>query len=241
MEYARKITEYDDELLDKYETARKKVEDEETFESAQLDSLTTSKDQVEFDKDALNKLIKEENAALGLAVSGFFLRREVVDSRLDYDNGEHLMRFWTAVWCSLLFSLTCAFLPAGGWPFLAVFVVLSLFSNLSVGIVFSGVFLMIATLWGQSVGIFFLYFISGVFAACLFQHLEQEFAIGIPLFLSLFCLLLCETANVVLLANEHLSLEQFLVPAANLIVSGILLLGILKIFSGTVVIKTVMV
>ena len=38
--------------------------------------------------------------------------------------------------------------------FLAVFVVLSLFSNLSVGIVFSGVFLMIATLWGQSVGIF---------------------------------------------------------------------------------------
>lgn len=79
-------------------------------------------------------------------------------------------------------------------------------------------------------GHFFLYFISGVFAACLFQHLEQEFAIGIPLFLSLFCLLLCETANVVLLANEHLSLEQFLVPAANLIVSGILLLGILKIF-----------
>ena len=116
----------------------------------------------------LGKQLSVENAlrdavmaALGLAVSGFFLRREVVDSRLDYDNGEHLMRFWTAVWCSLLFSLACAFLPAGGWPFLAVFVVLSLFSNLSVGIVFSGVFLMIATLWGQSVGIFFLYFISG--------------------------------------------------------------------------------
>ena len=147
----------------------------------------------------LGKQLSVENAlrdavmaALGLAVSGFFLRREVVDSRLDYDNGEHLMRFWTAVWCSLLFSLACAFLPAGGWPFLAVFVVLSLFSNLSVGIVFSGVFLMIATLWGQSVGIFFLYFISGVFAACLFQHLEQEFAIGIPLFLSLFCLLLLQ-------------------------------------------------
>ena len=101
----------------------------------------------------LGKQLSVENAlrdavmaALGLAVSGFFLRREVVDSRLDYDNGEHLRRFWTAVWCSLLFSLTCAFLPAGGWPFLAVFVVLSLFSNLSVGIVFSGVFLMIGDL-----------------------------------------------------------------------------------------------
>ena len=51
----------------------------------------------------LGKQLSVENAlrdavmaALGLAVSGFFLRREVVDSRLDYDNGEHLMRFWTA-------------------------------------------------------------------------------------------------------------------------------------------------
>ena len=61
----------------------------------------------------LGKQLSVENAlrdavmaALGLAVSGFFLRREVVDSRLDYDNGEHLMRFWTAVWCSLCLLYT---------------------------------------------------------------------------------------------------------------------------------------
>ena len=83
---------------------------------------------------------------------------------------------------------------------------------------------MIAAFEGQSAGIFFLYFISGIFAACLFQHLEEEFSIAVPLFLSLLCLLLCETANIVLLTNEHLTLEQFLVPAANLIISGILLL-----------------
>lgn len=175
--------------------------------------------------------------AMGLAVAGFFLRREMLDSHLDYDNEEHPVRFWIAVWGSLVFSLACAFLPAGGWPFLAVFVLLTLFSNLPVGIIFSSVFLMIATLWGQPVGIFFLYFISGVFAASLFQNLEEEFTIGIPLFLSLLCLMLCEVANVVLLANEHLNLEQFLVPSANLMISGIFLLGILKVFSGTVVFK----
>lgn len=175
--------------------------------------------------------------AMGLAVAGFFLRREMLDSHLDYDNEEHPVRFWIAVWGSLVFSLACAFLPAGGWPFLAVFVLLSLFSNLPVGIIFSSVFLMIATLWGQPVGIFFLYFISGVFAASLFQNLEEKFTIGIPLFLSLLCLMLCEVANVVLLANEHLNLEQFLVPSANLMISGIFLLGILKVFSGTVVFK----
>ncbi len=83
MEYARKITEYDDELLDKYETARKKVEDEETFESAQLDSLTTSKDQVEFDKDALNKLIKEENAALDKYVAAIKSNKDTLS---DYED-----------------------------------------------------------------------------------------------------------------------------------------------------------
>lgn len=184
-----------------------------------------------------NALRNAVMTAMGLAVAGFFLRREQLDSHLDYDNGEHPMRFWIAVWGCLLLSLACAFLPAGGWPFLAVFVVLSLFSNLPAGILFASVFLMIAAFEGQTPGIFFLYFISGIFAACLFQHLEQEFAIGIPLFLSLFCLLLCETANIVLLTNEHLTLEQFLVPSANLVVSGILLLGILKIFSGAVVFR----
>ena len=184
-----------------------------------------------------NALRNAVMTAMGLAVAGFFLRREQLDSQLDYDNDEHLMRFWIAVWSCLLLSLACTFLPVGGWPFLPVFVVLSLFSNLPVGILFSSVFLMIASFEGQTQGIFFLYFISGIFAACLFQHLEQEFAIGIPLFLSLFCLFLCETANVVLLTNEHLSLEQFLVPAANLVVSGILLLGILKFFSGAVVFR----
>lgn len=186
---------------------------------------------------AENALRDAVMTALGFAVAGFFLRRETLDDHLDYDNADHPIRFWIVVWCCLLFSLACVFLPAGGWPFPAVFVVLSLFGNLPVGILFSSVFLMIAAFEGQSAGIFFLYFISGIFAACLFQHLEEEFSIAVPLFLSLLCLLLCETANIVLLTNEHLTLEQFLVPAANLIISGILLLGILKIFSGMVVYK----
>ena len=122
-----------------------------------------------------NALRNAVMTAMALAVAGFFLRREQLDSQLDYDNDEHLMRFWIAVWSCLLLSLACTFLPVGGWPFLPVFVVLSLFSNLPVGILFSSVFLMIASFEGQTQGIFFLYFISGIFAACLFQHLEQEF------------------------------------------------------------------
>lgn len=68
----------------------------------------------------LGKQLSVENAlrdavmaALGLAVSGFFLRREVVDSRLDYDNGEHLMRFWDRCLVQpFVFAGLC--IPSGG-------------------------------------------------------------------------------------------------------------------------------
>ena len=94
----------------------------------------------------LGKQLSVENAlrdavmaALGLAVSGFFLRREVVDSRLDYDNGEHLMRFWTAVWCSLLFSLTCAFLPREDGRFCGLCGIVPVQQSISGNCVFRGV------------------------------------------------------------------------------------------------------
>ena len=52
-----------------------------------------------------NALRNAVMTAMGLAVAGFFLRREQLDSQLDYDNDEHLMRFWIAVWSCLLLSL----------------------------------------------------------------------------------------------------------------------------------------
>ena len=117
----------------------------------------------------LGKQLSVENAlrdavmaALGLAVSGFFLRREVVDSRLDYDNGEHLMRFWTAVWCSLLFSLACAFLPAGGMAVSGGLCgIVPVQQSISGNCVFRGVSDDCHAV-GTVSGHFFLYFISGV-------------------------------------------------------------------------------
>jgi hypothetical protein len=48
---------------------------------------------------------------------------------------------------------------------------------------------------------------------------------------------LCETANVVLPANARLNAELFVIPTANVIISCLLLVGILKLFSGMVIYK----
>lgn len=175
---------------------------------------------------------------LVLAVICFHLRREYVHDGLDYDNGEHVFRFFLCLGIGLGVAFACGFLPVGGWPFLVVFIMLFLFSNMSVGILSATSLLLISVLLSNSdAGGFALYFISGVFAVTLFRQLGDDFKIGIPVFLSILCLLVCETANVVLVANARPDFEIFVIPMVNMIISSILLLGCLKVFSSIVVYK----
>lgn len=173
---------------------------------------------------------------LGTAVLGFHFRQEFLGDRLDYNNVECPQRFWMMFLFSLAISFACVFLPANGWPYMALFVLLSFFSNLSIGMLGASVLLMLSVLLsGAGTEIFMLYFVSGTFAAILFRNLERDFKVGIPLVLSLLCLMLCETADVVLMANARPSLELYVIPMANLVVSGLFLIGILKFFFGRVI------
>lgn len=52
-------------------------------------------------------------------------------------------------------------------------------------------------------GVFAMYFISGIFAVMLLQHLEKGFRIGLPLISIIVCLLVCETAALILTANAR--------------------------------------
>jgi murein DD-endopeptidase MepM/ murein hydrolase activator NlpD len=64
MEYARKISEYDDRLLDSYVAAKKKVEDEEAYEEAQIEEQTAVKAQLEYDEEQTEKLLDDKNSQL---------------------------------------------------------------------------------------------------------------------------------------------------------------------------------
>ena len=173
---------------------------------------------------------------VGLAVIGFQLRQEYVRGNLDYNNEKYPFRFWLCVCIGLMIAFACVFLPAAGWPFLTIFVMLALFSNMSTGILASSVLLMISViLSGATMNYFAIYFVSGCFAVALFQHLEIDFAIGIPLTMSILCLLVCETANVMLLTNARPDVEMFLIPAANIIINSIMLVVGLKLFSSMVI------
>lgn len=171
-----------------------------------------------------------------LAAAGLQARREYVHDGFDYDNGEHVCRFLFCTAVGLVIAFVCGFLPTGGWPFLLVYVMLALFSNMGTGIMTATSLLLISVmLSGAAADGLILYFVSGVFAVTLFRHLESEKKIGIPVFLSILCLLVCETANLVLVANARPDFEMFVIPVANMIVSSVLLLGCLKLFFSKVV------
>ncbi len=175
---------------------------------------------------------------VGTVILGFHIRQAYLEQELDYDNNEHYYRFWICFLIGLACAFVCAFLPIAGWPYMIIFVMLALYSNMSTGILASSVLLMVSTiLGGASVPALLCYFLSGLFAVTLFRHLDDNFKIGLKMFLSLLCLLVCETAGMVLPINERLSGEIFVIPIINIVISGILLLVILKLFCSMVIYK----
>lgn len=152
----------------------------------------------------------------------------------DYDNKEHFGRFVLLWFLFLGLAVACSFLPVSGWPFLVVYLSFSLFSNLPIGMVAGSVILLVTVLLsGEGILAFLLYFLCGIVCVCLFQKLDHNYKIGIPLTVSVLCLIVCLTAGVVLYKNEKLNLEMFLIPFINIFVSIVLMLIVLKFFSST--------
>lgn len=148
------------------------------------------------------------------------------------------IRFAISYGICLAVSLCCAFLPPAGWPFLVVFVMMSLFGGFLPGICGGISFLTFSVLLaGADISIFALYVLTGLLGACLFSRLDEKYRIALPLFVSLSFLFAAEAACVVLFANETLKWELFLIPALNVIISLILLLILLKVYSGMEIFK----
>ncbi len=175
-------------------------------------------------------------SGMGIFVVLLFMAQSKEGNLYDYDNKEHGGRFFVLYLLCLGLAAACGYLPAAGWPFLVIFVALSLFSNALIGISAGALLLTVSVLLsGNGIQIFVLYFVCGLAGVSLFQGLNDAYKIGIPVFCSTLLLLTGETAVIVLYANETLKPELFLIPLMNVIISIVLLLIILKIFSSVVI------
>ena len=173
-------------------------------------------------------------AGTGLVIFSFTLSE--VNGLFIYHNENRYGRFAIMYLISLTASIFLPYLPVTGWPFLVIFVLLGVFSNGMTGLAAGCVGLLMAVNYsGGDYAVFILYFISGMVGILVFSTLDEDFHVGIPIVISMLMLMLCLTANVILFAQEKLSVAQFLIPAINLMVCCILLLISLKVFSSTVI------
>ena len=177
-------------------------------------------------------------AGIGFGSVWFMLERSMEDGTFSYDNGEHPGRFIVIYLISFIGSVLFPLLPIGGWPYLAVFVGLMLFGNQIIGLLAGSTLLMITILLqGGSSSYFFVYFISGIVGIIVFSYVNDTFKIWLPLLISLLIQLVCLSIEEVLFVNEVLSLQMFILPIANLLISLVLLMILLKFFSFSIIYK----
>lgn len=177
-----------------------------------------------------------------VSVLGSFLF--VICAKLDafYDRytGKELFqsgRFALLYFVSLVVALFCPQIPTAVWPYTAVFLSLTLFSNGLTGILAAAncLFLSVLLCSGGDVFLFFLYFLGGLGTVTFFRNLDKEFRIGYPVFLSELFLFLC----IILFSGYAVTFDPsiILLASVNLVVSFILILFVLKYYSSTVVHK----
>lgn len=120
--------------------------------------------------------------AMGMAILGLLVRQEATEHLMQYDNDEHVMRFYLCLCACLVVVAACVFLPVGAWPFLVVYITLALYGSTFLGAAAGSVLLMIAVLGsGAESHMFVMYLICGIIGAGLFRRLDTEFKVGVPL------------------------------------------------------------
>ncbi len=153
-------------------------------------------------------------------------------NRLDYDNKEHPYRFLIVYAACLVLSLLFPIVDKTAWVFLFIGVSLSLFSNAIIAMYsVTGLLVFSCILCDGNLVTFVVYIFASFIGILVFQDIDQNFKVKSSIFISEMFLFLLEISGFVLLENEKLSAEQFVMPIVNIAINALALFLILKYFN----------
>ena len=169
----------------------------------------------------------------GALVVSFLWYQSQIQDNLEYDNKKHPYRFLVVFIICYLVSIGMIFAPSSTWVFLAIMVVLSMFSNSMIGLTSGSVLLLITSSLSSSSNmyIFYLYFIVGLLGICYFRNLDLDFQVATPMVLSGISSLVLQTAYLVIFENQPFTASIMFMPLLNLFINMVLLVLCLKYFS----------
>ena len=157
-----------------------------------------------------------------------------------FDNSENMWRFTILYLFFLTGSVVFPMFPSGGWPYVAIFTGLMLFSGQLIAVCAGCNLLFISMLLTQGVStdLFVIYFISGITGVLLFSGLDESFRVWMPIMITLMVQFVCLCLHEVLMVNDVFRPEMFLLPSVDILINLILLLILLKFFSFSIIYRT---
>lgn len=135
-------------------------------------------------------------------------------------------------------SVVMAAMPVTAWPVAVIYVLLTIMSNIPCGIVSGSVCLFLAS-GAIDIGAYpfiYVYLLTGIAAAVLVAHLDEQFKIALPVCIVEIILMTGLGVTLVCTVNSF-SVEMLVYPTVNLAVTLILILFILKAYSARVIFK----
>ena len=185
------------------------------------------------------------NTIVAFIISGVVLfmlqdAQERGENGFYYDNYSHRFRFIIAYFVMVILSCIFSFVPNVYWPYMSVFVILSLLSNAEIGIASGTCFVMLSVLLEEngSYSEFFMYALAGIVAIALFRDLKENTSIGLPLFMASLIQGVLLVAFNVLFQNRTLSIKLLILPILNLMLNLIILLVFLNMFGVYIIRKS---
>ena len=170
----------------------------------------------------------------GCFVIVFLWYQSSIQNNLEYDNKYHPIRFLVVFIICFFVSMGMVFAPTSTWVFLSIMVVLSMFSNPIIGLTSGNLLLLITASLSSSstMYVFFLYFMIGLLGISFFRNLDLDFQVAGPMVLSGIASFVLQGAYIVIFENQPISFVSLFMPLLNLFINMVLLVLILKYFSG---------
>ncbi|MCR4901704.1 MAG: hypothetical protein K6A23_02510 [Butyrivibrio sp.] len=163
----------------------------------------------------------------------FLLIDNTVSDGFKGDNKDKQWRFCASYLGTLILAVSVPLISNQAWPYMAMMVLLALFSNGFIGIV-SGSFLILLSVLLEESGSyteFFIYFISGCLAIVLLDHLQDTQDVGFPIFIALLMQFVLFVAFDILFQNKTFTVISLIVPIVCTFIDAIILFITLGAYS----------
>ena len=176
-------------------------------------------------------------ALTGCGVLLYLMADARIHATLAYDNERHTGRFAGLYLICLAVSLFLPMITYLAWPYVVIFVLLSFFSDKTIGFYAGALLLLISVLLTQDGGAaaFFLYLTSGAVGCAMFDHLDEELKVTTPILVTLLMQTVLLIGYHVLFLHTAIGPETFVIPFINLVFSAVLLFVATHIFAMSVI------